>query len=269
MNIFVLTGAGVSAESGLGTFRDKAGTGIWARSTTRAAILIRRRRKVSNCATRHCERLGIRERRLHSSQYAPACRKSRTWLALAFGQDVRSWAGRAIGGKVRLPRLDVVLRRAAPAVELFIKHTRVACGQARDDEAGVCSVGAGLDARDDALDPAPAGGAVVELRVTARLARLRGGDIARHRAGFQALDMPAQGRGRRNAEDEVNPVGATPVEDLRAAIVAVGAQQDRRCRPVGPDGPEHPAQEGADFRDGVDAPRRHRGAKVVVLTATL
>jgi len=31
MNIFVLTGAGVSAESGLATFRDKAGTGIWAR----------------------------------------------------------------------------------------------------------------------------------------------------------------------------------------------------------------------------------------------
>jgi NAD-dependent deacetylase len=30
-NIFVLTGAGVSAESGLGTFRDKKGDGIWAR----------------------------------------------------------------------------------------------------------------------------------------------------------------------------------------------------------------------------------------------
>lgn len=30
-NIFVLTGAGISAESGLGTFRDKAGEGIWAR----------------------------------------------------------------------------------------------------------------------------------------------------------------------------------------------------------------------------------------------
>src|SRR4028119_2436135 len=29
MNIFVLTGAGISAESGLGTFRDKGG--IWAR----------------------------------------------------------------------------------------------------------------------------------------------------------------------------------------------------------------------------------------------
>ena len=31
MRIFVITGAGVSAESGLGTFRDKDGTGIWAR----------------------------------------------------------------------------------------------------------------------------------------------------------------------------------------------------------------------------------------------
>jgi len=30
-NIFVLTGAGVSAESGLGTFRDKTGEGIWGR----------------------------------------------------------------------------------------------------------------------------------------------------------------------------------------------------------------------------------------------
>src|ERR1700722_16132793 len=30
-NIFVLTGAGISAESGLGTFRDKKGEGIWAR----------------------------------------------------------------------------------------------------------------------------------------------------------------------------------------------------------------------------------------------
>ena len=30
-NIFVLTGAGVSAESGLATFRDKQGEGIWAR----------------------------------------------------------------------------------------------------------------------------------------------------------------------------------------------------------------------------------------------
>lgn len=31
MQIFVLTGAGISAESGLGTFRDKAGDGLWAK----------------------------------------------------------------------------------------------------------------------------------------------------------------------------------------------------------------------------------------------
>ncbi|ARN81745.1 NAD-dependent deacylase [Methylocystis bryophila] len=31
MRLFALTGAGVSAESGLGTFRDKKGEGIWAR----------------------------------------------------------------------------------------------------------------------------------------------------------------------------------------------------------------------------------------------
>ncbi len=30
-NIFVLTGAGISAESGVGTFRDKRGEGIWAK----------------------------------------------------------------------------------------------------------------------------------------------------------------------------------------------------------------------------------------------
>jgi NAD-dependent deacetylase len=31
MRVLVLTGAGVSAESGLGTFRDKSGAGLWAR----------------------------------------------------------------------------------------------------------------------------------------------------------------------------------------------------------------------------------------------
>ena len=34
-NVFVLTGAGISAESGLGTFRDRQGEGIWATSAPR------------------------------------------------------------------------------------------------------------------------------------------------------------------------------------------------------------------------------------------
>src|SRR3982074_2688182 len=56
-------------------------------STTRAATLISRRRNVSNCATRHIERLGIDTRRPHMSQYAPACRNSR-WLAVALVHEV-------------------------------------------------------------------------------------------------------------------------------------------------------------------------------------
>ena len=60
--------------------------------------------------------------------------------------------------------------------------------------------------------------------------------------------MPAQGGRRGNTQNEVDPVGATPIDDLRAAIRAVSPDQDLRHRPVGPDGPEQPAQEGADFR---------------------
>ena len=61
-------------------------------STTRAAILMRRRRNVSNWATRHIERFGIDTRSPHISQYAPACRNNRNWLAVALEQDVRSAA---------------------------------------------------------------------------------------------------------------------------------------------------------------------------------
>src|ERR1019366_3603316 len=61
-------------------------------STMRAATLISRRRNVSNCATRHIERLGIDARRPHMIQYAPACKNSRNWLAVAFVHEVRSAA---------------------------------------------------------------------------------------------------------------------------------------------------------------------------------
>ena len=48
--------------------------------------------------------------------------------------------------------------------------------------------------------------------------------------------MAAQGRGRRDAENVVEAVGATEVENLGRAIMAVGAQQDFHARPVGADG---------------------------------
>lgn len=70
----------------------------------------------------------------------------------------RSGAGCAVGGKMRLPRLDVVLGSGAPAVGILVE--RLGLG---DDEAGIGTLGADLDPRDSALDAAPTGGAVNEL----------------------------------------------------------------------------------------------------------
>ena len=59
--------------------------------------------------------------------------------------------------------------------------------------------------------------------------------------------MPAQCRGRRDAEDVIEPVGATQVENLGRAIMAVAAQQDLGLWPVGADRAQQAAQEGADL----------------------
>ena len=47
-------------------------------ATTRVASLTRRRRKVSNWATRQVDRLGMRLRSAHSSQKAAVCSIRRT-----------------------------------------------------------------------------------------------------------------------------------------------------------------------------------------------
>src|SRR5208337_1434825 len=173
-------------------------------STTRAAILMRRRRSVSNWATRQIERFGIDTRRPHISQYAPA-------------------------------------------IDLFIEQASVSLVQIGDDEARVGPFGANLDAGDDALDAAPAFGAVEELLEAAYFAVSRRGLEARHRAGLEGFNVPAQCRGRRDAEDVIEAVGSTPVENLGAAVMAVGAQQDLRVGPVGADRAQQTAQEGPDF----------------------
>jgi hypothetical protein len=61
-------------------------------STTRAAIFTSLSRRVSNWAHRQGERFGSAARRIHISQYAPACRNSRSWFAAALVQEVRSAA---------------------------------------------------------------------------------------------------------------------------------------------------------------------------------
>lgn len=74
---------------------------------------------------------------------------------------------------MRLPRLDVVLGSAAPAVDILVERLGLATCKVGDDEAGVGTLGADLDPRDDALDAAPAGGAVKEFLEPADLVRLR------------------------------------------------------------------------------------------------
>ena len=59
--------------------------------------------------------------------------------------------------------------------------------------------------------------------------------------------MLAQGGGGCHAEDEVDIVGAAPVDDLWTAIVAVGPDQDPGVRPIGPDRPYQAAQVSADL----------------------
>jgi len=116
----------------------------------------------------------------------------------------------AVGRQMRLPGLDVVFRLAAPAVDILVKYTGVADLQVGDDEACVGPFRAGLHTGDDPLDAAPAGGPVEELLEAARLAFLRRGLEARLRAGLEALDVPAQRRGRRDAQDIIETIGSTP-----------------------------------------------------------
>ena len=136
----------------------------------------------------------------------------------------RLCAGRAVRRQMRLPGLDMVFGLAASAIDVFVKPARVAMREIGDDEAGVGPFRADFDAGDDALDPAPTLRAVEELLEAAKLAVARRGLEPLLRAGFKIGDTTTQRRGRRDAEDVVEAVGATPVENLGAAIVAVAAQ---------------------------------------------
>src|SRR5271167_3147846 len=145
---------------------------------------------------------------------------------------------------MRLPGFDVVFGLAAPAIDVFVEHASVAFVQIGDDEARVRSFRARFDAGDDPLDPAPALRAVEELLETTKLAVSGRGFEPCLYAGFETFDMPAQRRSRRDAEDVIEAARPTPVENLGAAIMAVGAQQDFGVGPMGADRAQQPAEEG-------------------------
>ena len=86
------------------------------------------------------------------SLYAPACKNSRNWLAVAVVHEVRSAA------RSGFPGLDVIFSLAAPAVAILIEHTGVVGLEFVDVEACVRPVRAGFDVGDDPFDAAPACG---------------------------------------------------------------------------------------------------------------
>ena len=108
---------------------------------------------------------------------------------------------------------------AAPAVDILIEHARIAGAEIGGDEACVGPVRASFDTGDDAFDAAPTRRPVKELLKAARLPVVRRVLEARLRAGLEIPDMPAQCRGRRDAEDVIEAVGPTPVEDLWACLL--------------------------------------------------
>src|SRR3954466_2066381 len=116
------------------------------------------------------------------------------------------------------PGLDVIFRLAAGAIDVLIDGAAAHLIETGDDESGVGALRSGLDAGDDALDAVPACGAIVEILEPAQLLSASLGS-ALDRAGLQRGDMLAQRGGRRDAEDVIEPLGATEAQHLRRACV--------------------------------------------------
>src|SRR5690349_15173940 len=156
-------------------------------------------------------------------------------------------AGSAVGGEVVLPCLDVVLGLAAGAVEPLVKVLGPAAFEVGDDKAGVGALGPRFDAGDDALNPAPARGGIVELGEAAQLAAVRRPREALSRAVLQGHDMAAQRRIGGHTEEPIDAVCPAPVEHFRGCIMTVATQQNFDFGPTGPDGADETAHKAANL----------------------
>jgi|GEM_PF-3024145 hypothetical protein len=77
----------------------------------------------------------------------------------------------------------------------------------------------------NALNPAPACGAVVEFLVAAQLVRSTTHGLAGSGAVLQGLEVEAQRAGGSDAEDEIDTLGAAEIQHFGRAVVAAGAKQ--------------------------------------------
>src|SRR5882762_10885523 len=98
----------------------------------------------------------------------------------------------AVGSEMVLPCLDVVLGLTARATEPLVEVLGAAAFEAGDDEPGIGALEPGLDAGDDALDPAPALRGIVELPEAPHLAAPGRRLEARGGALLQRCDMAAE-----------------------------------------------------------------------------
>src|SRR6516165_8854281 len=153
----------------------------------------------------------------------------------------------AIGSEMVLPCLDVVLGLTTRAVEPLVEVLGAAAFEAGDDEPGIGAVEPGLDAGDDALDPAPALRGIVELPEAPHLAAPGRRLEARGGALLQRCDMTADCCIGGQAEDPIHPVLPAPVEHFRGRIMAVGAQQDLDLWPMAAQDADHAADKAADL----------------------
>src|SRR5262249_1916008 len=156
-------------------------------------------------------------------------------------------AGSAVSSEMVLPCLDVVLGLTARAVEPLVKVLGAAAFEIGHDKPGIGSLNPGLDAGDDALYPAPALGGIAELREAPHLAASGHRPEARGGVLLQRCDMTAECCIGGQAEDPIHPVLPAPVEDLRASIMAVGAQQDLDLWPMVAQGADQTAHKAADL----------------------
>src|SRR5690242_12718569 len=93
----------------------------------------------------------------------------------------------------------------------------------------------------------PALGGIVELHKAPQLAAI-GHRLEALGGGFlQCLDMAPQRHIRGEAQHPIHLVLAAPIEDFRAGVMAVRAQQDLDLGPMGADRADEAAQKGADL----------------------
>ena len=141
----------------------------------------------------------------------------------------------------------LVLGLTTRAVEPLVEVLGAAAFQAGDDEPGIGAFEPGLDAGDDALDPAPALRGILELPEAPHLAAPRRRLEARGGALLQCRDMTAKCGVGGQAEDPIHPVFPAPVEHFRGRMMAVGAQQDLDLWPMAAQGADQAAHKAADL----------------------